>query len=158
MASISGSSIQPWLDFKVKDNLDFTTEMIPSRIPSCQLVNQMVNSLKFTNCTSICTAPVWLLNDDLPNNLHTCGLFATLTFNLKSLNAEYDPKHPPSDLEAIHQHYEDILGRFDIVGLDAGDEARVSAIVEAVSTTLFTLLKKSSAYTYQGDLIQGICS
>ena len=158
MASIFDSSIQPWLDFKVKDNLNFTTEMIPSTIPSCQLEDQMANSVNLTNCTKICTLPVWLLNNDLPNNLLTCGLFATLAFNLKSLDAEYDPKHPPSDLAAIHEQYQDILGRFDILGLDAGDEARVSSIIEAVSTALFTLLKISSAYTYQGDLIQGICS
>ena len=156
MAGISGSSIQPWLDLKVDDNLNFSTETIPATIPSCQTRQRVTGEVILDNCTKLCNSSDSLLDDKFPNNLLTCGLWATLV-TLDSYNEEIATMHPDVT-KAVHKHYQDVLGRFTTLGLDAGDEAYLSAAIGAVSTTMFTLLKENRIQTYQGDSIQGLCS
>ena len=156
MAGISGSSIQPWLDLEVDDYLNFSTATIPATIPSCQTRQRITGEVNFNNCTKVCNSSGSLIDDKFPNNLLTCGLWATLV-TLDSYN-EQTYTMQPDVTKAVHEQYQDALGRFTTLGLDAGDEAYVSAAIEAVSTTMFTLLKENRIQTYQGDSIQGLCS
>ena len=150
MAGISNSSIQLWLDFKVDDHLDFNTETIPATIPSCQ--SHVISD----NCTQVSSSSASILVDTFPNNLLTCGLWATLV-TLDNC-VEKNVTGLPDVTKAVHQHYQDVLGRFTPLGLDDSDEAFVSAAIGAVSSTLFMLLKENRIQTYEGDTIQGLCS
>lgn len=154
MAGISGSSIQPWLDLELDDYLNFSTTAIPATIPSCQ--TRQPGDVVLDNCTQVCNSSGTLLDDELPNNLLTCGLWATLV-TLDNYNNEITTMQP-NVTKAVHKHYQDVLARFTTLGLDAGDEAYVSAAIGAVSTTMFTLLKENRIQTYQADSIQGLCS
>lgn len=145
MAGISGSSIQPWLDFQLVGS-DFMTESIPATIPSCQ--NVLPESPH--NCAQICNSSLLLAYEGAPNNLLTCGLWATLIVLDSSA-----VMHKWLD---VHARYQDVLGRFVTVGLDAADEAFASATIEAVSTALSTLLQENRHWTYQSDSVLGTCS
>ena len=165
MAGISGSSIQKWLDLELNDYLNFSTETIPATIPSCQTMRRATGEVNLDNCTKVCNSSNYLLNDRLPNNLLTCGLWATLVTldsYKEALDTTMDSYSEALDSydggEALHKHFQDVLARFTTLGLDAGDEAYVYAAKGAVSTTMFTLLKGNRIQTYQGDSIQGLCS
>lgn len=152
MAGISGSSIQPWLDLEVDDYLNFSTETIPATIPSCQTRQRVAGEVTLDNCTKVCNSSNSLLDDEFPNNLLACGLWATLV-TLDSYNEDVETMQPDVT-KVVQQQYQDVLGRFATLGLDAGDEAYVFAAIGAVSTTMFTLLKVNSIQTYQGGSIK----
>ena len=134
------------------EDLDFRTDSIPATLPLCQTGDHSGGPVVLGNCTEVCEFANTLLDADLPNNLLTCGLWATLI----TLD-NYSTAVPGQTIEAVHEQYQDVLRRFDTLGLDASNSTYVSATIEAVSTTLFTLLKENRIQTYQSSSIQGPC-
>lgn len=53
----------------------------------------------------------------------------------------------PNVTETVYKYYQNVLERFDTLGLDANDKVYVSAAIVAVSTIMFTLLKKTKIQT-----------
>ena len=146
MTGISDSSIQPWLDFQ-GDNL-------PANIPSCQ-TRQTDGRVILDGCLTVCNQSVELLNSDKPNNLPTCGLYATLTM----LDAYTLARNPIGSYDDSHDQYVALLGRFSNLGLKANDVAYALAARNAVSATMTVLQKITNIQTFRGDsLLEGACS
>lgn len=97
------------------------------------------------NCTMVCEDAGLLLDAELPNNLLTCGFWATPG----KLNQYND----------LTSNYHNILGRFNSLGLDAGNAIYVYITRNAVSTALNTSAKTTKVQTYQSDSsLNGACS
>ncbi|KAL8708730.1 MAG: hypothetical protein Q9220_006456 [cf. Caloplaca sp. 1 TL-2023] len=156
MTGITGSSIQPWLDLKLDGpfcRLDLSTATVPATIPLCQTRLNGSQEIILGNCTSVCNSTASFLDDELPNNLLTCGLWVSLV-TLDTLNEDTsDPQR-----EAVRNHYQEVLTRFTPLGLDAGNEAYAFAATGAVSTLMLALMRDTRLATYQADSIHASCS
>lgn len=138
MAGISNSSIQPWLD------LDLNADNLPATITPCQN-RQKGGRIVLGNCTTVCDDAGLLLYADQPNSLLTCGLWATLA--------------TLTQYAFLTNDYHTLLGRFDSLGLDAGNATYAYAARNAVSTAMNTMLKITKVQTYQGgSSLEGACS
>ena len=162
MASISNSSIQPWLDFRLNVSLNhvlnFNPETLPATIPPCRTKFQNASEVLSDNCTQVCNKSTSLIQPENPNSLLTCGLWVTLV-TMDSYNERSKLVYPKlvypelkEVYEVAHEHYQNVLQRFAPLGLDAGDEAYFFAAKEAVSMIMFAMLKNRDFSS------QGLCS
>lgn len=115
---ITNSSIQLWLDFN---------GTIPTVIPSCQ---QRANdyghlsspNVTLQNCTDICITESALIDPLLPNNLHVCGLWASIVHHNVSLNP-----------------YSDNLVSFTSLGLDHDNQSYVDDVQMSIANAFVAI-------------------
>ena len=147
MTGVGGSSLQPWLDFN-GDNL-------PEIIPACQVEKMNQSGITTTDCTATCNATVALLDPSMPNNLLTCGLFASLTL----LNQYTLTRNPLGTYNDSHAFYVPLLARFNDVGLNSTDQDYGFVARNAVSAAMTWLQQITKIQTYRGNLLlEGACS
>ena len=136
MAGISNSSIQSWLTFEGSN--------LPNSIPPCQLRGGS-DGVLLGNCTQVCNTTLLLLDDALPDNFLTCGLWATLAVQ-EFRNSVASPDH-----SAPYPQASSLLARFDSLGLDAKDTIYIFAATSAVGNGLNVLEKVTRDGTSQAD-------
>lgn len=140
MTGITNSSIQPWLDFDGRN--------LPASIPSCRYIDEGADAyrnLSTTDCGRVCGSTQILYSTSNPNNLFTCGLWITSTLNY------YDAGKT--------QFWEDLLVRFEGLGLNSSNVTQAYAARNAISTTMYSLEQASVLNTYQsGSSSHGSCS
>lgn len=140
MVGITNSSIQLWLDF---------TGDTPPAIPPCERQPQYfpyegwLPALQAGNCTSVCNNSDSMLDPTLPNNLVTCGLWASLTV-----------------MPLMTVGYPDIINRTDQVnallepfvqlGLNRNDAEYARATRFTVASGLGDLYNRIMSDTYMG--------
>ena len=112
MAGISNSSIQSWLTFEGSN--------LPNSIPPCQLRGGS-DGVLLDNCTQVCDTTLLLLDDALPDDFLTCGLWSTLALQ------EFRNSVASLDHSVPYPQANSLLARFDSLGLDAKDTIYISA-------------------------------
>lgn len=137
MSDISGSLIQPWLDFRL-DNL-------PVTLPQCW------DGRVHPSCTGVCDNASYLLEPDHPENMMTCGLWSTLTMmHIYGADTVSDDAGPiPASI---------LLERFNPLDLDDKNASLASASRNAISTAMIAMLRLTRIATYQGNTLGGPCS
>lgn len=132
--SITNSSIQLWLDFN---------GTLPTTIPPCQLRDSEDGNspnVSIQSCTDICTHISALIDPLLPNNLLTCGLWASLVGSEKSRTPDMDNKD---------------LVPFISLGLDYKDVTYANRVQDTVWMTLHLMFTGLAAGTSTSTMTTG---
>lgn len=124
---LTNSSVQAWLNF------DGT---LPAALPVCQTVTHpdITTSrpdLTTTNCSIVCPNSTALFNPYTPQNLVTCGLWATVV-NPYFSSIEYRDTSFQAEVPNVSAS----LKPFQSVGLGASSPQQYTATVEAISLCL----------------------
>lgn len=147
----TNSSIQPWLDFHGKT--------WPATVPGCQSTNDDGTPIA-SNCTTVCDSFSGIFENgmeiieegepEMPNNLLTCGLWATMTFiDFYGLSNASNTSGPPVSL----------ISRFESLGLNASNATYTLVVRNTVSTVIDMLAKGARSESYMVDSSPiGACS
>lgn len=148
--SIANSSLQPWLDFN---------GTLPAHIPPCQQRannNGLTNSTNVTvqSCKNICNNATTLLDPLSPNNLLTCGLWASLVWSEVSPRPDMENKDLVPFI-TLGLDYKDVTYAKDVQNEIGGLFSAISIIVKAGTSgidgkipgecTSFTIFEENSS-------------
>jgi len=142
MIGITNSSIQLWLDF--------TGDTTPA-IPPCQEKSKWSDGsyedwdkiLQADSCTSVCNDSGSLLDPTMPNNLVTCGLWASLTV------MPYKTGDRLGDMN-IEDQVNALLEPFVLLGLNHSDADYARIARYTVASGLSALYNRIMSDTYTG--------
>ena len=136
MASVNGSSIQPWLTFNGTLH----------HIQPCNIVYGPQDSSQ-TDCSNVCNHSISLFEPNNSDTLVTCGLWTTLVSSMTSTSDELG-NHllPPDDTQSLS-----LLKAFNAVGLDLDMIPYTQSYADTISDCLVEIYSDVKEFSYADD-------